>query len=64
VLIVSTKKGLFLSVLIAFVIEYALSILALMLGMRKENSKMRCVFFNEIHSLHTNLNISDHLSYF
>jgi hypothetical protein len=30
--------------------------------MAKENSKMSCKFFNEIHSLHTNSNTSHHLS--
>jgi hypothetical protein len=29
--------------------------------MAEENSKMSCVFFNEIHSLRTYSNISDHL---
>jgi hypothetical protein len=44
------------------VIENTLSIAALVPGMAKENSKISCVFFNEIHALRTNLNISDHLS--
>jgi hypothetical protein len=44
------------------VIENSLSVAALVPGMAKENSKMSCMFFNEIHSLHANLNISDHLS--
>jgi hypothetical protein len=35
---------------------------ALIPGMAKKNSKMSCLFFNEIHSLLTNWNISDHLS--
>jgi hypothetical protein len=39
------------------VIANTLSIAALIPGMVKENSKMGCVFFSEIHS-----NISDHLS--
>jgi hypothetical protein len=30
--------------------------------MAKENSKMSCVFFNEMHSLRINSNTSDHLS--
>jgi hypothetical protein len=44
------------------VIENVLTIAALVPGMAKEYSKTSCVFFNEIHSLHTNSNISDHLS--
>jgi hypothetical protein len=39
----STRKLLFSSVHTAFVIENALSIDALVLGMAKENSKMMCV---------------------
>jgi hypothetical protein len=31
-------------------------------GRAKENFKVSCTFFNEIHSLRTNSNISDHLS--
>jgi hypothetical protein len=42
--------------------EYTVSVAALEMGMAKENSKMSCVFFSEIHSLCTNFNISDHLS--
>jgi hypothetical protein len=59
---VSTRKQLFSSVHRAFVIENTLSIAALVPGMEKENSKMSYVFFNKIHSLCTNSNISDHLS--
>jgi hypothetical protein len=59
---VSTRKQLFSSVHRAFVTENTLSIAALVPGMAKENSKMSCVFFNEVHSLWTNANISDHLS--
>jgi hypothetical protein len=59
---VSTRKRLFLSVHRKFVIENTLSIAALVPGMAKENFKMSCVFFNEIHSLHTNSNILDHIS--
>jgi hypothetical protein len=44
------------------VIENTLSIAALVLRMAKENSEMSCVFFNEIHSLRKNSNISDRLS--
>jgi hypothetical protein len=44
----------------AFVIGNTLSVAALVPGMAKENFKMS--FFNEIHSLCTNLNISDPLS--
>jgi hypothetical protein len=44
------------------VIENTLSIAAIVPGMAKENSKMGCVFLNEIHSLRTNSNISDHRS--
>jgi hypothetical protein len=61
-LMVSTRKQLFSSVHRAFVIENTLSIAALVPGMAKEYYKMSCMFFNEIHSLHTNLNISDQLS--
>jgi hypothetical protein len=61
-LMVSTRKRLFSSVHRAFVIENTLSIAALVPGMAKENSKISYVFFNEIHSFRTNLNISDHLS--
>jgi hypothetical protein len=35
---------------------------ALVPRMAKENSKMSFVFFNKIHSIHTSLNILDHLS--
>jgi hypothetical protein len=59
---VSTRKWLFAPVHIAPVIENTLSIAALVPGMAKENSKMSCAFFNEKQSLHTNSNISDHLS--
>jgi protein-arginine kinase len=59
---VSTRKQLFSSVHRAFVIESTVSIAVLVPGMLKENSEMSCVFCNEIHSLLTNLNISDHLS--
>jgi hypothetical protein len=59
---VPTRKQLFSSAYRAFVIENALSIAALLPGNAKENSKMSCVFFNEIYSLRTNSNISDHLS--
>jgi hypothetical protein len=55
-------KQLFSSVHRAFVTENTPSIAALVLGMVKENSKMSFVFFNKIHSLRTNSNISDHLS--
>jgi hypothetical protein len=59
----STRKWLFLSVHRAFVIESTLSIAALVPGMcNKEDSCMSCVFFNEIHSLYTDFNISDHFS--
>jgi hypothetical protein len=61
---VSTRKRFFASVYRALVIETTLSVAALVPGMAKENSKMSCVFFNEIHSLRTNSNISDHLSKF
>jgi hypothetical protein len=44
------------------VIENIVSVAALVPEMAKENSKMSCVFFSEIHSLLTNSNISDHLS--
>jgi hypothetical protein len=44
------------------VIENTLSIAALVPSMMKENSKMSCLFFNKIHSLHTNSNASDQLS--
>jgi hypothetical protein len=44
------------------VIQNTLSVAALIPGMAKENSIMSSVFFNQIHSLHTNSNISDHLS--
>jgi hypothetical protein len=60
-LMASTRKGLFSSVHREFVIENTLSIAAPVLGMVKGNSKMSCVFFNEIHSRRTNSNISDHL---
>jgi hypothetical protein len=59
---VSTRKWLFSSVHRAFMIENTLSTAALVPGMAKENSKMSRLFFNEIHSLHTNSDISDHLS--
>jgi hypothetical protein len=59
---VSTRKRLISSVHRAFVIENTLSLAALVSGMAKEDSKMSCVFFNEIHSLHTNSYISDHFS--
>jgi hypothetical protein len=42
--------------------KYPLCIAALVPAMAKENSKMGCVFFNEICSLCTGSNISDHLS--
>jgi hypothetical protein len=61
-LTVSTRKWLFPSVHRAFVIENTHCIAALVPGMAKETSKMSCVLFNEIHSIHTNSNISDHLS--
>jgi hypothetical protein len=61
-LMVSTRKWLFSSVHSAFMIENALSVAAPVPGMAKESSKMSCMFFNDIHSLCTNLNISDHLS--
>jgi hypothetical protein len=59
---VSTRKRLFPSVHKAFLIENNLCIAALVPGMEKEDSEMSCVFFNKIHSLCTNSNISDHLS--
>jgi hypothetical protein len=62
VLMVSTRKRLFSSAHRAFVMENTLSIAALVPGMAKENSKMSCEFFNKIHSLRTNSNISDYLS--
>jgi hypothetical protein len=62
VVTITARKRLFSSVHRAFVTENTVCIAALVPGMGKENSKMSCVFFNEIHSLHTNSNISDHLS--
>jgi hypothetical protein len=59
---VSTRKRIFSSVHCALGIENTLSIAALVPGMAKENYKMSCVFFNEIHSRRTNSNISGHLS--
>jgi hypothetical protein len=59
---VSTRKWLVSSVHRALVVENTLSIAVLVPGMAKENSKTSYVFFNKIHSLCTNLNISDHLS--
>jgi hypothetical protein len=59
---VSARKQLFSSVHRAFVVENTVSIAALIPGMAEENSKMSCALFNKIYSLHTNLNISDHLS--
>jgi hypothetical protein len=46
----------------SILIENTLSVAALVPGMAKENSKMSCVFFNKIHLLCTNSNISDYLS--
>jgi hypothetical protein len=43
------------------VTESTLCIAALVPGMAKENSKMNCMFYNEIHSLRQNSNISDRL---
>jgi hypothetical protein len=59
---VSVRRLLFSSVHRAYVIENTLSVDALVPGVAKENSKTSCVFFNEIHSLCTDLYISDHLS--
>jgi hypothetical protein len=61
-LMVSIRKRFFSSVHRAFVMENSFSIAALVPGMAKENFKMNCVFFNEIHSLRTTSNISDYLS--
>jgi hypothetical protein len=59
---ISTRKLFFLSVHRAFETENTLSIDAFVPGMAKEDSKMICIFLNEIPSLYTNSNISDHLS--
>jgi hypothetical protein len=55
-------KRLFSSVHREFVIENTVSVAALVPGMAKENSKKSFILFNEIHSLRTDVNISDHLS--
>jgi hypothetical protein len=59
---VLTRERFFSPVHRAFVIENILSIVTLVPGMSKENSKMVCVLFNKIHSLHINSNSSYHLS--
>jgi hypothetical protein len=59
---VSTRKLFLSSVHGAFLIENNLSTDALVLGMAEENSKMICMFLNEMPSLCTNANNSDHLS--
>jgi hypothetical protein len=46
---VSARKRFFSSVHRLFLIENTLPITALVPGIAKENSKMSCVFFNEIH---------------
>jgi hypothetical protein len=63
---VSTRKLFFLSVHRAFVIDNTRSIDALVPGMAKENSKMICMYvcmlLNEMPSLCTNSNTSEHHS--
>jgi hypothetical protein len=61
-LMVSARKQLFSSVPRAFVIENTLVYSCTSTRNGKREFQKSCVFFNEIHSLCTNSNISDHLS--
>jgi hypothetical protein len=61
-LMVSTRKWFFSSAHREYVIENTLSVAALVPGMAKEDSKISYVFFNDVHSLRINSNISDHVS--